>query len=142
MFPVLVVGFALNNLLPVRPGEFARPYWLGRREDLSRTLSFGTILVERVTDGIALIAFLAIALIAHRLALRLPDLAEQIALVADINFGIALGAFGVNETSAADAALAAHSMQYLLITGLGILLAWHAGLSLMQTRDDEDVEMG
>ncbi len=34
LFPVLVMGFAMNNLLPGRPGEMARPYWLGRREGL------------------------------------------------------------------------------------------------------------
>lgn len=263
LFPVLVVGFAMNNLLPGRPGELARPYWLGRREGLSRTLGFGTIVVERVADGLTLIAFLAIALTAYQsLGLDLPDLAEKIALVAAMLFGLALfalifllireplalailrrltsflprqisgriermlgsfvvglhslrsladvlmiallsvavwsaegvsyflvlsafsilptfslravgslvtmalinlgimipaapgglgpyeaaGVFAlstlqVNETAAASIALASHSMQYLLITGLGIILAWREGLLLIQTRED-DVEDG
>ncbi len=263
LFPVLVVGFAMNNLLPGRPGEFARPYWLGRRESLSRTLGFGTIVVERVADGLTLIGFLAIALTAYQsLGLDLPDLAEKIALVAAalfgfalfalifllmreqlalailqrltrffpqritsriermlasfvvglhslrslsdvlmiallsvavwsaegvsyflvlsafsvlptfslrvvgslvtmalINLGImipaapgglgpyeaagvfALGTLQVDETAAASIALASHSMQYLLITGLGIILAWREGLLLIQTRED-DVEIG
>ncbi len=91
LFPVLVVGFAMNNLLPGRPGELARPYWLGRREELSRTLGFGTIVVERVADGLTLIAFLALALISFQsLGLDLPDLTEKIVLLATILFGIAL----------------------------------------------------
>ncbi len=257
LFPVLVVGFALNNILPGRPGEFARPYALGQREGLSRTFSFGTVVVERVADGLALITFLFLALASFdSLHLRLPELAEAIAAVASAIFGIALGglvflllreqlalsmlqrvtrylphalarriekmlgsfviglhslrspvdvaaiailslavwsvegvsyflvlsafnalpppfthtvasalmmalinlgimipaapgglgpyeaagilalhAFGVNETVAASVSLTAHSMQYVLITGLGLAFAWREGLSLAQVPD-------
>mgnify|MGYP001373134838 FL=1 len=91
LFPVLVVGFALNNLLPGRPGELARPYWLGARENISKTLGLATIIVERVADGIALIAFLLIALLAFTpLKIDLPPAAETIALAATILFGVAL----------------------------------------------------
>ncbi len=91
LFPILVVGFALNNLLPGRPGEFARPYWLGKREGLSKTLGFATVIVERVADGVALIAFLLIALAAFKpLGMALPPTAETIAVLATILFGVAL----------------------------------------------------
>lgn len=91
LFPVLVIGFALNNLLPGRPGELARPYWLGRRESISKTLGLATIIVERVADGIALIAFLLIALAAFApLKIDLPPVAETIAALATILFGVAL----------------------------------------------------
>lgn len=91
LYPVLIVGFALNNLLPGRPGEFARPYWLGARESISKTLGLATIIVERVADGIALIAFLLIALLAFTpLHIDLPPAVETIAVAASILFGVAL----------------------------------------------------
>ncbi len=91
LFPVLVLGFALNNLLPGRPGEFARPYWLGRRENISKTLGLATIIVERVADGIALIAFLLLALAAFVLLnIDLPPVAGTIAIAATVLFGVAL----------------------------------------------------
>ncbi len=91
LFPVLVVGFTLNNLLPGRPGEFARPYWLGVREGISKTLGFATIILERVADGLALIAFLLLALLAFSpLHLDLPPIAETIALLSSLLFGVAL----------------------------------------------------
>lgn len=258
LFPVLIIGFALNNLLPGRPGEFARPYWLKRRENISLMLGFGTIVVERVADGIMLILFLVVALLSFKpLGLEPPFLAEEITLLAVVIFGIALtglifllvreqlalallqrlthflpaslasrmeemlgsfvvglhslrspfdvanivlltmaiwcvealsyfliltafhtlpqdllrvfagammmalvnlgimipaapgglgpyeaagvfalGTFQVNETLAAGIALAAHSMQYLLVTGLGIFLAWREGISLLQKRSE------
>ncbi len=91
LFPILVVGFALNNLLPGRPGEFVRPYALGQREQMSKTLGFATIVVERVADGLALVAFLVLAIIAFApLHLDLPALAEAIGVAAVAIFGLAL----------------------------------------------------
>lgn len=96
LFPILIIGFALNNLLPGRPGEFARAYGLGRREGLSKTLAFATVVVERVTDGLALIAFLLLALAAFfPLRLDLPTVAETIAVAATVLFGIALAGLGL-----------------------------------------------
>jgi len=262
LFPVLVIGFALNNLLPGRPGELARPYWLGRRENVSPMFGFGTIVVERVADGIILILFLVIALLVFKpFGLEPPLLAEEITLIALLIFGVALfgliflltreklalstlrrvtqflpprfharvekmlgsfviglrslrspwdvamilllslaiwcaegisffliltafralpqdglrglasvvmmalvnlgimipaapgglgpyeaagvfalGTFQVNETLAASIALSAHSLQYLLITGLGIFLAWREGISLMRLRSENGEE--
>ena len=91
LFPILVIGFALNNLLPGRPGEFARPYALKRQEGLRKTLGFATVVVERVMDGIALITFLLLALVAFiPLRIDLPPVAESIAVLASVIFGIAL----------------------------------------------------
>ncbi|MBI3741371.1 MAG: flippase-like domain-containing protein [Chloroflexi bacterium] len=93
LFPVLIVGFALNNLLPGRPGEFLRAHALGKRENLSRMLGFGTVVLERVVDGLTLLAFLLIAYFAFSpLHLFLPELAEWIGLIAFILFSLALAA--------------------------------------------------
>jgi glycosyltransferase 2 family protein len=45
-----VIGFAASALLPARAGEIIRPYLLARREGLSVTASFATIVLERFLD--------------------------------------------------------------------------------------------
>jgi uncharacterized membrane protein YbhN (UPF0104 family) len=49
-FRATVIGFAASFLLPARAGEFIRPFLLARREGLSATASFATIVVERLLD--------------------------------------------------------------------------------------------
>ncbi|MBI3537713.1 MAG: flippase-like domain-containing protein [Chloroflexi bacterium] len=91
LFPVLIVGFALNNLLPGRPGEFVRAHVLGKRENISRMLGFGTVVLERVVDGLTLLAFLLFAFVAFSpLHLNLPELAKAIGSIALFIFALAL----------------------------------------------------
>lgn len=259
LFSPLIIGFAFNNLLPGRPGEFARAYLLGAREGLSKTMALATIVAERVADGMMVIVFLLIALSAsiplrlalpagvqtlvalavilfggallglilllaredlawtivrawtrflpHAFAARiekmlnafvvglrafksagniaaigllslgvwsldslayftllsafgaLPDVSLRAAaaplMTGIINLGImipaapgglgpyeaagvfALSAFGVNQTLAASVALAAHAVQYFMITGLGLFFTWRAGISLAQPQVDD-----
>ncbi|MDO8751427.1 MAG: lysylphosphatidylglycerol synthase transmembrane domain-containing protein [Dehalococcoidia bacterium] len=61
LFPVVVVGYMANNLLPVRLGELVRSYYLGQREGVSKSAALATILVERVVDGVVLL-FVLVAL--------------------------------------------------------------------------------
>lgn len=49
-FRATVIGFASSVILPARAGEFLRPYLLARREQLSATAVFATVVVERVLD--------------------------------------------------------------------------------------------
>ena len=60
LYPVVVIGYMANNLLPMRLGEFVRSYYLARREDVKATSALATIAVERVYDGITLLAFAAL----------------------------------------------------------------------------------
>ncbi|MEW5719727.1 MAG: lysylphosphatidylglycerol synthase transmembrane domain-containing protein [Chloroflexota bacterium] len=91
LFPVLIIGFAFNNLLPGRPGEFARAYLLGAREGLSKTMGLATVVAERVADGVAVIVFLLVALGAFvPLRLELPPGVQTIAALSAILFGGAL----------------------------------------------------
>ncbi len=91
LFPILVVGFALNNLLPGRPGEFARAFALGQRESISKTLGFATVVVERVADGIALLGFLLVAFAAFAsLGIQLPEAAKTAGILSTILFSVAL----------------------------------------------------
>lgn len=54
-FRATVIGFAANSLLPARAGEVLRPYLLARREGLSATSAFATILLERLIDLITVL---------------------------------------------------------------------------------------
>jgi uncharacterized protein (TIRG00374 family) len=49
-FRATVIGFAASFLLPARAGEVIRPYLLARRERLSATAAFATIILERLLD--------------------------------------------------------------------------------------------
>lgn len=57
-----LIGLMVNNVLPARIGELVRAYVLGRRENISKSLVFGTILLERTFDGLSVFLFLGILL--------------------------------------------------------------------------------
>lgn len=59
LYPVVVVGYMANNLMPMRLGELVRSYYVGEREGISKTAALATILVERVLDAITLLFFIA-----------------------------------------------------------------------------------
>lgn len=93
LFPVLIIGFAFNNLLPGRPGELARAYLVGVRENLAKTTALATVVAERVADGIMVVVFLALAFGAFvALHLTLPAGTQTMIVFAMILFGSALGA--------------------------------------------------
>ncbi len=60
LYPVVVIGYAANNLLPMRLGELVRSYYLARQENFSASSALGSVAVERVFDGLTLIALVAI----------------------------------------------------------------------------------
>jgi uncharacterized protein (TIRG00374 family) len=61
IYPVVVIGYMANNLIPVRIGEVLRSYYLSLRESVSPAGAFGTVAVERASDVLALLFFLAIS---------------------------------------------------------------------------------
>jgi len=63
LFPSLIIGFALNSLLPLRAGEFARPFVLSRREKIPYSTILATVVVERIIDGITLLFCFMIVLL-------------------------------------------------------------------------------
>ena len=62
LYPVVSVGYAANNLLPLRIGELARSYYLAKREPIRASTGLATILTERIFDGLTLL--LVVALVA------------------------------------------------------------------------------
>ena len=63
LFPSLIIGFALNSLLPLRAGEFARPYVLAKKEKIPYSTILATVVVERIIDGITLLFSFMIVLL-------------------------------------------------------------------------------
>ena len=57
LYPVVIIGYAANNLLPARLGELVRAYYLAQREPVSGSAALATIGVERIYDGLTLLAF-------------------------------------------------------------------------------------
>ena len=74
LYPVVLVGYMANNLLPVRLGELVRSYYLSVREPVRGSTALATIVVERVFDGLTLLFFLAVA----ALFLPIGGLADRI----------------------------------------------------------------
>jgi len=57
MFPIVAIGYMGNNIYPARAGEALRAVVLKRREGVSISASLATIIVERVFDGVVMLAF-------------------------------------------------------------------------------------
>src|SRR5688572_6716716 len=58
-FRATVIGFAASSLLPARAGEVIRPYFLARKEHLSATAAFATIILERLLDLVTVLLLFA-----------------------------------------------------------------------------------
>lgn len=61
LFPVVVVGYMANNILPMRLGELVRSYHIGARESISKTSALTSIFIERILDALTLLFFIAIS---------------------------------------------------------------------------------
>ncbi len=59
IFEVVVIGYMGNNVFPARIGELVRAYVLSLRENVRKTATLATILVERIFDGLTMIGFAA-----------------------------------------------------------------------------------
>lgn len=62
LFSSFLIGLMVNNILPARIGEVVRAYILGLKENVSKSLAFGTILLERTFDGLCIFLFLVVLL--------------------------------------------------------------------------------
>lgn len=67
MFPIVTMGYAGNNIFPARAGEVLRAVMLKKKEQVPISASLATIIVERVFDGVVMLAFVF---------LNLPELAK------------------------------------------------------------------
>src|SRR3990170_3404997 len=95
MFPITTIGYMGNNVYPARAGEVLRAVILKRKEGVSISASLATIIVERIFDGVVMLAFVFV---------NLPELAKltdasgfvgNIQQVAVIGTGVFLGALAI-----------------------------------------------
>ncbi|MEJ5286632.1 MAG: hypothetical protein CH6_1859 [Candidatus Kapaibacterium sp.] len=75
LFSAVMAGYAVNNIVP-RGGELLRPYYYSKREKISFTMTFATIVVERFLDLISLLLVFVLAYFFFRnqLKMALPNL--------------------------------------------------------------------
>ncbi len=94
LFPIVAIGFGVNNVLPLRAGEFVRAHVLYQRHGISRLSGLSSIFMARVYDGLMLTCFLVIGVTAGLIGLSgMTDAgAELTAAMAFLIFGI-IGAF-------------------------------------------------
>jgi uncharacterized protein (TIRG00374 family) len=95
MFPITTIGYMGNNIYPARAGEVLRAVILKRKEAIPISASLATIIVERIFDGVVMLAFVFV---------NLPELAKltsdsgfvgNIQQVAVIGTGVFLSALAI-----------------------------------------------
>lgn len=100
LFPIVVIGYMANNLLPIRLGELVRAFFVGQKEGISKSGALATILVERLFDGVFLILVALIVWPFLPVADLLSDFGEStsipqmaLVLIITIPFLLVLGIF-------------------------------------------------
>ena len=73
-----LIGFAANCILPARLGEFVRANYLGLMEKISRSSVFGTIVTERIFDGLTLLMVLWIGFLGTKFPEELNSVAGSL----------------------------------------------------------------
>jgi uncharacterized protein (TIRG00374 family) len=82
LFPITTMGYAANNIFPARAGEVLRAVVLKRHESVPIPASLATIIIERIFDGIVMLAFVFVNLAG------LSNLAGVSIKVLGVNIGI------------------------------------------------------
>src|SRR5512139_2729222 len=95
MFPITTIGYMGNNIYPARAGEVLRAVILKRREGVSVSASLATIIVERIFDGVVMLAFVFVNLSELTKLTGSSGFVGNIQDVAVIGTGVFLGALAV-----------------------------------------------
>ena len=62
LIPLCITGAALNIVLPARAGDIFRAFYTGEKYKESKIKLFGTIMLERIFDGLCIIGMLLIGI--------------------------------------------------------------------------------
>jgi len=95
MFPITTIGYMGNNIYPARAGEVLRAVILKRREGVPVSASLATIIVERIFDGVVMLAFVFVNLSELGKLTGSSGFVGNIQQVAVYGTGIFLGALAV-----------------------------------------------
>lgn len=101
--PATLAGYTANNILPLRTGELVRAYLLGNAIGVRKSPILASIAVERLFDGLTMLAFLLAAMTAISPTVEL----RRLALLAAMLFAAAVVVL-------ATMVLAGHRRDYLL----------------------------
>ncbi|RPJ24672.1 MAG: UPF0104 family protein [Chloroflexi bacterium] len=95
MFPITTIGYMGNNIYPARAGEVLRAVILKRREGVSVSASLATIIVERIFDGVVMLAFVFVNLSELAKLTGASGFVGNIQQVAVVGTGVFLGALAI-----------------------------------------------
>lgn len=100
LFEAISVGYGLNTVLPLRLGEVATAYWVRDRSDVGMARTLGTIAVERITDGVAVLFILVVfaPTVAFPRALIGPTIIVGALMLAGLVALVVVGLVSVGET--------------------------------------------
>jgi len=91
VYAAMMVGYFSNNVLPARAGDILRAHTLGRRQNLSRTFTLATIVVERLLDVATMLLFLLILI----WDFPVPAWASRLALAGSVLLAVSLLGVGI-----------------------------------------------
>ena len=91
MFPITTIGYMGNNIYPARAGEVLRAVILKRKEGVPVSASLATIIVERIFDGVVMLAFVFVNLSELAKLTGSSGFVGNIQQVAVIGTGVFLG---------------------------------------------------
>ncbi len=89
LFSATAIGLMANGVLPARLGEFIRAYVIGRRENISKSSAFATVVVERIFDGMTVLLFFVIILV--KPSFHFSDWLQRVIYMAFAFYFLALG---------------------------------------------------
>lgn len=136
LFPVVVIGYMANNVLPLRAGELVRSYVLSTRTGIRKTSILATIGVERIFDGLTMLLFILVASLFIGLTAQL----ENVTVIAAVLFGGVLGLLGAMTTKWVQEMLVSRLLPLLprVVRGPAerMLESVFTGLSVLRRRND------
>src|SRR5262245_33906906 len=92
MFTAVILGYMTTWLVPGRVGELVRPALLSAREKIPLGPCLGTVVADRLLDGVAIVALFAAGSLGARFATGSQSLAAEVRLTAFLALAaIALG---------------------------------------------------
>lgn len=137
LFPVVVIGFMANNILPARIGELVRAYVLSWRQGMTKSGTLATVAIERIFDGLTLVLFIVGAAVLVQLNAQV----QGIAIVAAVLFVGLLAGLIVLSASTALQRFVLGILHRLLPDRLAgrleqIVIGFVSGLASLRSRGD------
>jgi uncharacterized protein (TIRG00374 family) len=86
----VVVGYMANNILPARAGELVRAIFVGVKESMSKASVLGTVLIERVFDGLVIVGILMVSSVISKVDYQQYGVVSSIIVAGCFIFGVAV----------------------------------------------------